>query len=213
MQLHVPAEKLRSFCQRKGYGVYDAHAPMHRNALIHLSEAEIVQTYNAEMRGLANYYGLANSVSRVLNKLHHLWLTSLWKTLAAKRRSTVTKVARSMKRQGGYTLVVRGNSDTHTFPIYSLKDIRKEPIRFQRVDLPPKIWVFTHSRSELIKRIEARKCEYCGTTENRFHVHHIRKLKDVEKGKHLWQQQMAQRLRKTMVLCVPCHQKLHAGVL
>lgn len=213
MQLHVPAEKLRSFCQRKGYGVYDAHTPMHRNALIYLSEAEIVQTYNAEMRGLTNYYGLANSASRVLNKLHHLWLTSLWKTVAAKRRSTVTKVARSMKRQGGYTLVVRGNSGTHIFPIYSLKDIRKEPITFQSVDLPPKTWVFTMSRSELIQRIEARKCEYCGTTESRFQVHHIRKLKDVDKGKHLWQQVMSWRRRKTLVLCVPCHQKLHAGVL
>jgi len=213
MQLHVPAEKLRSFCQRKGYGVYDAHTPTHRNELILLSEAEIVQTYNAEMRGLANYYGLANSVSRVLNKLHHLWLTSLWKTLAAKRRSTVTKVARSMKRQGGYALVVRGKLDSHTFPIYSLKDIRKEPITFQSIDLPPKTWVFTHSRSELIQRIEARKCEYCGTTEGGFQVHHIRKLKDVNKGKYLWQQVMSWRRRKTLVLCVPCHQKLHAGVL
>jgi RNA-directed DNA polymerase len=213
MQLHVPAEKLLGFCQRKGYGVYDAHIPTHRNALISLSEAEIVQTYNAEMRGIANYYGLANSVSRALNKLHHLWLTSLWKTLAAKRRSTVMKVARSMKCQGGYALVVRGNSGTHTFPIYSLQEVRKEPVTFQRIDLPPKTWAFMHSRSELIQRIEARKCEYCGITEGSFQVHHIRKLKDVDKGKYLWQQVMSWRRRKTLVLCVPCHQKLHAGVL
>jgi RNA-directed DNA polymerase len=213
MQLHIPAEKLRSFCQRKGYGVYDAHASTHRNTLIALSEAEIVQTYNAEMRGIANYYGLANSVSRVLNKLHHLWMMSLWKTLAAKRRSTVTKVARSMKCQGGYALVARGDSGIHTFPIFNLQDIRKEPITFQSIDLPPKTWVFTHSRSELIQRIEARKCEYCGTTEGRFQVHHIRKLKDVDKGKYPWQQVMSWRRRKTLVLCVPCHQKLHAGTL
>jgi RNA-directed DNA polymerase len=213
MQLHIPAEKLGSFCQRKGYGVYDAHAPTHRSALISLSETEIVQTYNAEMRGIANYYGLANNVSRVLSKLHHLWVTSLWKTLAAKRRSTVTKVARSMKCQGGYTLVVRGDSNIHAFPIYSLKEIRKEPITFTSVDLPPKTWVFTHGRSELIRRIEAWKCEYCGATEGGFQVHHIRKLKDVDKGKYLWQQVMSWRRRKTLVLCVPCHQKLHAGVL
>jgi len=213
MQLHVPAEKLRSFCQRKGYGIYDAHASTHRNSLIHLSEAEIVQTYNAEMRGLANYYGLANSVSRVLNKLHHLWLSSLWKTLAAKRQSTVTKVARSMKRQGGYTLVVRGKSGTHAFPIYSLKELRKEPITYKSVDLPPKTWIFMHSRSELIQRMEANQCEYCGTTEGKFEVHHIRKLKDVVKGKRLWEVIMTARRRKTLVMCVSCHKKLHAGVL
>ncbi|TKV04902.1 hypothetical protein FDX19_24995 [Citrobacter sp. wls619] len=213
MQLHIPQEKLRKFCNGKGYGVYDTFRPMHRNALIHLSEAEIVSTYNAEMRGLSNYYGLATNAKRDLNKLHGLWQGSLLKTLAAKRRSTVTKVARSLKRGNMYTLVVPGNRKNHIFPIYSLRDMQGSPITFQSVDLPPATWQFTVSQTELIQRLNAQQCEYCGTTTGPFAVHHIRKLADVEKGKAFWQIMMARRQRKTLVMCVPCHQKLHAGVL
>jgi hypothetical protein len=35
----------------------------------------------------------------------------------------------------------------------------------------------------------------------------------VAKGKQLWQLTMARRQRKTLVMCVPCHQRLHAGTL
>lgn len=213
MQLHIPVDKLRSFCQRKGYGEYDAHISTHRSALINLSEADIVQTFNAEMRGIANYYCLATNASRDLHKLCHLWQTSLFKTLAAKRQSTVTKVAHSMKHNGSYVLVIQENLKNHVFPVYNLKEMRSEPITFRSVDLPPKTWGFTHSRSDLIQRMEARKCEYCGITEGPFEVHHIRKLANVNKGKHYWQQVMSRRRRKTLVLCVPCHKKLHAGVL
>ena len=38
------------------------------------------------------------------------------------------------------------------------------------------------SRNSLIKRMEANKCEYCGTDTGPFEIHHVRKLKDV-KGK------------------------------
>lgn len=213
MQLHIPQEKLRKFCNGKGYGVYDTFSPMHRNSLIRLSEAEIVSTYNAEMRGLSNYYGLATNAKRDLNKLHGLWQGSLLKTLAAKRRSTVTKVAHSLKRGSAYALVVPGDRKNHVFPIYSLQEMRSTPITYQGVDLPPFTWQFTLSQTELIQRLNARQCEYCGNTTGPFAVHHIRKLADVAKGKALWQIMMARRHRKTLVMCVPCHQKLHAGVL
>lgn len=213
MQLHIPQEKLRKFCNGKGYGVYDTFSPMHRSSLINLSEAEIVSTYNAEMRGLSNYYGLATNAKRDINKLHGLWQGSLWKTLAAKRRSTVSKVARSLKRGNTYALVVLGNRKNHVFPIYSLQEMQSTLITFQSVDLPPATWQFTLSQTELIQRLNAQQCEYCGDTTGPFAVHHIRKLADVEKGKALWQIMMIRRQRKTLVMCVPCHQKLHAGVL
>ncbi len=44
-------------------------------------------------------------------------------------------------------------------------------------------------------------------------MHHIRKLKDVAEGKTLWQQMMAARRRKTLVLCTQCHHLLHKGEL
>src|SRR5258708_14749892 len=61
--------------------------------------------------------------------------------------------------------------------------------------------------------MHAGECEYCSTAQGPFEVHHIRKLKDVAHGKERWQQMMAARHRKTLILCKPCHQKLHAGTL
>jgi hypothetical protein len=38
-------------------------------------------------------------------------------------------------------------------------------------------------------------------------------MKDVAKGKAFWQQMMAAKNRKTLVLCQRCHHQLHAGIL
>ncbi len=213
MQLHIPQEKLRKFCDAKGYGNYNIFYPKHRTALVHLSEAEIVQTYNAEIRGLANYYALATNAKRDLNKIHGIWRGSLLKTLAHKRRSTVTKVAKSLKQHEPEALIVSRNEERYIFPIYSVKSLRCEAIPYQKIDLVPQTWQFTLGRTELIQRLSARECEYCGSVSGPFEVHHIRKMADVRKGKELWKVVMIQRNRKTMVLCKPCHHKLHAGTL
>jgi RNA-directed DNA polymerase len=91
MQLHVPEIKLRRFCQTKGYGNYSMFYASARNGLRHRSDVEIILTYNAEMRGLANYYGLATQAKSYLRKLYYLWQCSLLKTLAAKHRTTVRR--------------------------------------------------------------------------------------------------------------------------
>lgn len=189
MQLRIPQEKLKKFCEQKGYGTYNTYKPKHRNALIYLSEAEIVKTYNAEMRGLANYYGLATNAKRDLSKLHGLWQGSLYKTLAAKRKSTVTKVANSLRqRDKSHALTVSVDGEKYIFPIYSITTMMKRKlINYIGVDLKPNTWQFTLSHTELIQRMAAKQCEYCGTRKGPFEVHHIRKLADVSKGKQLWQ--------------------------
>jgi RNA-directed DNA polymerase len=137
----------------------------------------------------------------------------LLKTLARKRQSTVVKVARSLKSGNMSALVVPGNGKDHVFPIYDLREMRSKPNTFRSVDLLPVTWQFTLGRTELIQRLNAEQCEYCGDTDCLIEVHHIRKLADVSERKQLWQIMMARRQRKTLVLCFLCHQKLHAGVL
>ena len=74
-------------------------------------------------------------------------------------------------------------------------------------------------RSQLIQRINAKECEYCGKPTN-CEVHHVRKLKDIKKkyankGKLMpaWVLRMASMNRKTLVLCEERHDKLHTGTL
>jgi AI2M/AI1M-like HNH endonuclease len=67
-------------------------------------------------------------------------------------------------------------------------------------------------RSELTRRLLANQCEWCGSTAGQMEVHHVRKLGNL-RGRAIWEQQMMQRRRKTMVLCEECHRELHAGKL
>src|SRR6266700_5859490 len=66
--------------------------PWHRSALQNLPDYDIVATYGAEYRGVANYYLLAQDAWR-LNRLRWNAETSMLKTLGAKHKSTVTKMA------------------------------------------------------------------------------------------------------------------------
>ncbi|MGH3184712.1 MAG: group II intron reverse transcriptase/maturase, partial [Streptosporangiaceae bacterium] len=76
---------------------YLAHGqPERRTALMNLSDLLIISTYGAEYRGIIQYYLLAGDVCR-LNRLEWAASTSMLKTLAAKHRSTVTKMARKYK--------------------------------------------------------------------------------------------------------------------
>jgi hypothetical protein len=213
LQLHIPAGKLQKFCASKGYGNYETTKATHKSKWIQLSDAEIILAYNGELRGLANYYALACNVKQEMHKLAQVWRVSLFKTLACKHKSSVNKIANQLKTQEGYVLTVPGEKKTRSIKIFRLKDLRKPFPNDPRLDVSPNIFMWTISRSEVIKRMNRKQCEYCETTTGPFEIHHIRKMKDVAKGKAFWQQMMAARNRKTLVLCRTCHHQLHNGTL
>ena len=64
--------------------------------LQNLPDYDIVRIYGAEYRGIVNYYRLAQDVWR-LGKLRWNAETSMLKTLAAKHKSSVTKMAARYK--------------------------------------------------------------------------------------------------------------------
>ena len=67
---------------------------------------------------------------------------------------------------------------------------------------------------EVVKRLLAGRCELCGV-QGTIQVHHIRKLADLHRPgrreKPAWMKLMAMRRRKTLVVCRPCHEEIHAG--
>jgi group II intron reverse transcriptase/maturase len=213
LQLQIPPEKLPKFCHSKRYGNYNTGKTGHKSDLVNLSDAEIILAYNAELRGFANYYALALNAKRDMNKLAYLWQQSLFKTLARKHKTTVTKTAKRLKTDDGYRLIAHSEKKTRIIRVYRLKDLKPLPLTDPHVDMQPNVFVLMLSRSELIRRLNAEQCEYCGTYEGPFEVHHIRRMKDVEHGKQLWQKVMASRNRKTLILCLQCHHLLHAGKL
>jgi hypothetical protein len=212
LALLIPHDKITAFTRT--YGEWQSWTGTHRPGLLNLSELEILKIYNAEMRGFLNYYALTDNLSKVGARI--LWITSVsfFKTLANKRQSRVSKVARSL-RKGKNRFVIHHRKANGTVKEYvllsSTRQLRRSRITYHNLDRPPNTWLYRTS-TELGQRINAKQCEWCDTLEGPFEVHHVRRLKDL-KGKLPWEKQMLQRRRKTMVLCKECHIDLHAGRL
>jgi RNA-directed DNA polymerase len=206
--LGIPGHKIADFMRKQGY-TQNGQAT-HRAPWLWRSDAEIMLGYNAELRGLANYYGLVHNAPRVLSKLYWVWRTSLLKTLAAKHRTSVNKVVKRLKQ--GNRLVLQEEGMKRPIMVFKLADMKRTKRHYGQVDRIPPVLYLKAPRTELISRLTANACEYCGTKEGYFEVHHVKKLKDLKTDK-AWKQVMVAMRRKTLVLCVECHHQLHAGTL
>jgi hypothetical protein len=141
-------------------------------------------------------------------------MTSFFCTLASKRQCSIKKVVKSLKKGPSryvISLEKEGKGIKEYELIASTKHLKKGKVTYGQVDLLPKTWLY-QSRNELGRRLLAHECEWCGIRNRQVEVHHVRKLGNL-KGKTPWERQMIERRRKTMVLCVECHDELHAGTL
>jgi group II intron reverse transcriptase/maturase len=213
--LRVPEEAITRRC-----APYMRHGkPWHRSQMLSDHDYSIISQYQAEYRGVVQYYLLAADVCH-LNRLHWVMETSLLKTLAGKHGSSVAKMARKYKatvdtpygsRVCFQTTVERGEGKKPLVARFGGIPLRRQK-KAVLIDRSPVL--FTTSGNELIHRLLTGRCEVCGSTE-RLEVHHIRKLADLTKPgrneKPAWVQIMAKRRRKTLVTCTRCHDAIHAG--
>jgi Type II intron maturase len=164
------------------------------------------------MRGIANYYAMANEAKGGLKKLMYIAESSFLATLANKHNSSTTKVA-SKLRHGRDFMITTDTKEgkQRRYTLFKLRDW-KPPKTKEDVDNMPTTAYLLLRRSSLEERLKANICESCGKEGGYFEVHHVRKLKDV-KGKEWWEQVLIARQRKTIVLCIECHDLLHTGKL
>jgi hypothetical protein len=213
ISLYAPLEKMQAFTARQGYGNWEKMVAIQRPSLIHLSDAEITLMYSAELRGLAEYYALADNFSRALWRLRFLWMQSFQITLANKYQSSMTKMADLLNRGNYYAVRERKrNGELREVKLFDLKSVDRLKPRGETVDHPPLTFQWTGS-NELLQRMQENTCEYCERQGGYFEIHHVRKLADIKDGKQPWERLMIARRRKTLVLCVDCHDRLHAGKL
>jgi hypothetical protein len=213
--LFVPKPVRRQRCAR----YLSEGKPAQRGALLHDDDFTIVAKYQAEYRGLVQYYLLAQDVFR-LRQLHWVMETSLLKTLAGKHRSTVTKMARkhtaTIETPDGprACLQVTVERDGGRKPLVAR--FGGIPLRRQRTavltDLSP--LMASTRRNELIHRLLTECCEVCDAQVH-LEVHHVRQLADLNqpgrRERPAWMHLMAKRRRKTLVVCRRCHEDIHAG--
>jgi group II intron reverse transcriptase/maturase len=190
----------------------------HRPEMIYESDYSIIFRYQSHWRGFLNYYLMAKDVCKRLRPVFYTMRTSLLRTLAAKHRSTVSQMVKQ------FTVRVEDDRGWHNVLQVSVTRPGKKdlvatfgglPIHWQKevATCDPSCIMTWCSRTELVERLLADKCELCGCT-TKCEVHHIRKLADLHRRgrpKLLWERVMIARRRKTLVLCWQCHHDIHHG--
>ncbi|MDN4634167.1 reverse transcriptase domain-containing protein [Sphingomonas sp. PsM26] len=183
--------------------------PIHRTTLINNEPLEIQSIYNAEIKGLYNYYKMAINVSS-LHNFNFFMKFSYLKTMAKKYKSSVKKIYKKYSVDGKLAIKYETVKGTKISFFYN-DGFRRGKVDKKNVDRLPLTEKYS-SKSSIVQRLLANNCEHCGEQKEKMEVHHVRKLKDL-KGKKKWERFMITRRRKTIVLCHKCHVNLHAGKL
>lgn len=180
--------------------------PKARTHLMNLSLLDIVTRYNAEIRGLYNYYSLANNCYTI-NSFYHIMEYSMLKTYAGKLNSSVRKVIRKFSSNKEFVIPYtdsKGNVKYRKFYNEGFKR-KKNGSAFVTDKLPSK---FMKTGTTLADRLNTGHCELCGEKDDVV-MFQVRKLKTL-KGDKEWMQTMIKKNRKTLVVCKKCNKKVHA---
>lgn len=184
------------------------YKPKHRPYLINSDDLEILERYNAEIRGIYNFYSIANNCHS-LHTFKYIMEYSMYKTYASKYRSSVVQICKKYKKDGVFTVSYKNRKgQTLKRQFYHDGFKRKKQEYGDCYDRLP-VQYFYHGTS-LIDRLKANRCELCGKENVKLDMHHVRKLKDLQ-GKEDWERHMIARKRKTIALCRSCHKKVHYG--
>lgn len=214
--LRMPTEVIRKklldydALEIKVHNGKEFYKPKHRSYLISNDDLEILERYNAEIRGLYNFYALANNC-HTLHTFKYIMEYSMYKTFAGKYRSTVVRICKKYKKDKVFTVIHKDKKGKiHERKFYHDGFKRRKSEDVQCHDRLPVAYYYTPT--SLIDRLKANRCELCGCENVMLEMHHIRKLKNL-KGKEDWERIMIARRRKTIALCQSCHRKIHNGTL
>lgn len=210
VELLVPLnDKIRQFVFTKGVAIQKEDAsmfPVHRKYLVGLTDLEIVSVYNAELRGICNYYGMASNFNK-LSYFAYLMEYSCLKTLASKHKTSLSKIIDKFNDgtgKWGVPYETKLGSKRRYFANYA--DCKGKG--FATDYISNAAVVYGYAVNTLENRLKAKVCELCGTTaSDHYEVHHINKLKNL-KGKERWEIAMIAKHRKTLVVCRNCHRSI-----
>ena len=212
VDLSVPFKKIEKFLFDKGIVIQKKDGtlfPCHRDTLLGTTDLEIVDTFNAETRGICNYYNLASNFTK-LTYFVYLMEYSCLKTLAKKHKTHISALKRKYRAGKSWGIPYKTKTETKRMMIIKYSDLERGKA-YENVGIDT-IAKRDHrtDRNTLDERLRANKCELCGAEGEgiSFEIHHVNKVKDL-KGKEPWKQAMIAKKRKTLVVCHECHVKIH----
>lgn len=179
---------------------------IHRGKLVNHPNIEIITRFNAEIRGLYNYYRLANNVS-VLNKFAYIMEYSMYKTFAYKYRSTVKKIVDKYSRNGIFSIPYETKSGIKWCEFYHDGFHRIKEVLLD-ADTLPEYRKSYHAPRSNAARIKKGVCELCGQQTKDICMHHVRRVKDLTDNSD-WEKLMKKMRRKSLAVCKACHDRIH----
>ena len=190
--------------------------PKRRECILSNTDLEILDTYNAQTRGICNYYSLACNFSN-LSYFTYLMEYSCLKTLAMKHKTHISAIYDKYRIGKTWGISYKTKSGQQTMKIVKLSNLKRQEVFGTRIKTHnvEDVDVIRHSihgyeRNSLEARFSARRCELCGIEGEgiTFEIHHVNKVKDL-KGKKAWERTMIAKKRKTLVVCRECHKRIH----
>lgn len=212
--INVPKEKWMNRLIHYGvlkihYDKKDGHEiwePVRRTELMNLEDWEIVRRFNAEIRGLYNYYRIANNVS-VLNNFYYVMQYSMLKTFAGKYKTHISRIWKKYRKNKDFVVTYTTAKGTKEVKFYH-DGFRYEPTPLKWEHDKMDVYVIRSEHREIDARIRKQTCELCKQQCNCLEIHHVKTLKRL-KGETEWEKQMLHMHRKTLALCPECHAKIH----
>lgn len=209
VQLYMPKEKwIAKLHEYKAFKIVkdkdgkEVWKALHRGPLMPLDDVAIISRYNAELRGLYNYYRLAINVCN-LGKFHGIMRHSCLKTLAAKYNSTVMKMyTKYRSEEGDFGANYKTKSGIKRCEFYHDGYRRNKKIAPEFADMMPRFRNNIRPHS-LAGRLKSGKCEVCGASPVKVYMHHVKRLTDLTPD-NVFDLLMKQKRRKSLALCPQC---------
>jgi group II intron reverse transcriptase/maturase len=179
---------------------------LHRGFLMNKTEIEIISQYNSEIRGIYNYYRLADNVS-VLNDFHYIMECSMLKTFAAKYNTSISKIKEKRMRNGVFCIKYTTKAGEKSCEFYNDGFTKVDKAYFEDVDILPNYKRYDKPNS-LARRLKSKICEMCGVVSAELRMHHVKRLKDLT-GRNEYELMMLAKRRKSLALCSNCFTIAH----
>lgn len=203
--------------------------PIQRTIYIPLKEHEIIQRYKAHMEGLFQYYWIPITYKSNLARYHYYLYYSCVKTIAARQKTTISKVISKYGRSLNYKWQeqyknkldeIKTNERRVFIPSYLelMLQTKKRMSgyfikKLEKINLIDKD--FLTQRLNLRTAYKTQKyCCICGTSPslgNPIESHHIKSVKKLGQTYTGFDLIMRQLNSKQLVCCKTCHNNIHSG--
>ncbi len=179
--------------------------PIARKYLYGCTDLEILTAFNAELRGLCNYYALASNYTRLCYFAYFMEYSCL-KTIAGKHKTTARKIIAKYAYDGSWRIPYKTKKGIRYSKFADFMKCKKAT----GFDEVIKDYAVIHATTTTTfeDRLSAEVCELCGKTGVPLELHHVNKVKNL-KGKDFWEIMMIAKKRKTIAVCKECHHKIH----